>query len=159
MVAVLHYCFSPGQYSKSRVIATSKHLNIEPLASCFIILSHCLDFQQLFSGLNNYSTKINLLYTVVLSSFLFLTNCFQPPVIFSSYRLLCLGLTSWKETQESDAGKGILSFSPSSSQGRTVLWSVLVICSLDEFWKTLHFHFPQPPIMAVLPPELLCKSK
>lgn len=38
--------------------------------------------------------------------------------------------------------KVFLSFNPSSSQGRAVLWSELVICLLDEFWKMLHFHIP-----------------
>lgn len=50
------------------------------------------------------------------------------------------------------------SLNSSSSQGRTVLWSELVICLFDEFWKSLSFHIPQPPAVAELPPELLCKS-
>lgn len=46
--------------------------------------------------------------------------------------------------------KVILFFSPSSSQGTAVLWGALTICSLDEFWKMLHFHFPQSTTAAEL---------
>lgn len=55
--------------------------------------------------------------------------------------------------------KVILSLNSSQSQGIDVLRGALVIGSLDDFWKTRHFHFPQSPAVAQLPPELLCKSK
>lgn len=160
MVAGPHYCFIPGEHSKSRVSDSNfKASEHRVLASRCIIFGPCLDSQQFSSSPNNYSTKINVLYTVDLFFLLlFWSKCFQAPAIFSSYhRLLLLYLTSQKKHMSQIRQKS--SFSPSSSQGRAVLCGAPVICSLDGFWKTLHFHFPQSPTVAALPPELLCRSK